>query len=237
MHNFISKWSVATAIAGSAVVAYLGATTITWLGFLAENPEFCRPPVCDLPRFEFESALFAISFVVSFVIGLGVLLTRTIRTTSPSRSTEVAHGYVVTALVMLVLSRLVDTAGFYSLEQFPTQWWMALVAIALTSGTVIRHRPQALLTALAATGFVGIMTLLPGFGALGAAWAAVALLGRDRDTAIVAGALATFGWAAFSIGPSADVDIMGLSAAAAILLSSLAEPMVLRARRVEARAR
>ncbi|NNL48977.1 MAG: hypothetical protein HKO76_11505 [Acidimicrobiia bacterium] len=232
----ISKWSVGTTLAGSAVVAYLGATAITWLGYLAENPAFCRPPVCALPRFEFESALFAISFVLGFVVTLGVLLTRTIRPAHPSRSTEAAHGYVVAALVILVLSRLLSTADLYSLELFPTQWWMTIAAIGLVAGAVVRNRPGAMLVALAMTGFVGVVSLLPGFGGLGAAWAAVATLARDRDSAIVAGAMATFGWAVFTIGPAFEIEIMGLSAAAAILLASLAEPLVLRARRVEAEA-
>ncbi len=232
----ISKRYVAAAVMGSGVVAYLGATAITWLGHLAEHPAFCRPPECVLPPFDFGSTLFGISFVLGFVVALGALLTRAVGQTRESRSTEAAHGYVVAALVILVLSRLLGAADLYSLEQFPTQWWMATVGAGLVAGAGVRRRSNALSIALTMTGFVGIVSLLPGFGGLGAAWAAVAMLARDRDSAIVAGAMATFGWAVFAIGPAFEIEIMGLSAAAAVLLASLAEPLVLRARRVEAEA-
>ncbi len=234
MEHGISKWLLAATLGGALVLAYLGATTVTWLGFVAENPEFCRPPECELPRFEFGSALFAISFVLMFILALGLLLTRLLNPHVGERSGQAAHGYVVMGLMVLAASKALTALDLYSLQQFPTQWWMAVVGAGLLAGVVSRGIAPAVPLALVGTGVVGIASFSTGFGPLAAGWAAAAMLAQNRDSAIVGGALATFGWALF-VSPSGDLAAAGLAATAAILFASLGDPLIARLSRPRVR--
>ena len=217
------RWPLVAAL----VPAYLGATVIPWLGYRAENPTACLAPECDLPAFEFESALFAISFALLFAVGLGLLLTRALSDRDSSH--RVANPFVVAALSVVLLTRAIEATEPLSLARFPTQWWVAIVASSALLAGMSRGVPHAASRALVMAAVSGLAYAIPGLGApigalavgVGSAW----LFGQERDTAIVGGALSVFGWALF-IGPDSGLAEIGLATGVSLLAASLAPAVV-----------
>jgi len=215
MRNNNIRWSVF----GAAVLAYLGATAVTWWGFRAENPQACLTADCDLPAFEFESALFGISFVLLFVVGLALLLTRTLQNNNPPR--REVNAYAIAALSIIVLTRALDGSELPSLSHFPTQWWVAIAGISLLAASAWAAVPQALLRSLMAAGAAGIAFIVPGFAPLAVGAAAPWVFGEERDPAVLGTLLSTVGWVVFVDEPQAGVATLGMAAAASVLTAAL----------------
>jgi len=215
MHNNKIRWSVA----GAAVLAYLGATAITWWGFRTENPQACLAADCDLPAFEFESALFGISFALIFVVGLALMLTRSLQYHGTERPD--VNGYAIAAISVLLLTRALDGADLPSIAHFPTQWWVSVVGVSMIAAAAWRSVPQALLRSMVAAGVAGLAFVIPGFAPLAVGATAPWVFGEERDKAILGTIMSTVGWVFFVSEPEIGLSAMGLAAAASILTASL----------------